>query len=274
MADQRHPNKYPPLDRRLPSFTSLSGTMESPPQIRRISMHEEHSDDNSQSLRRQLDVRDQIIASLRTEQSRTQAICDRLDTKSQVMDRELSTLVEEKTELRKQVSSLSIQVEKLTRDKEALQNQSQADAAQWRQIMSMSSKLQMQSVEETRHFNSEREAWARERKDLESRLGLSSAPSGGSAALQRIDTSEGSDVSTSLETPHRTLSLTSVPEEQIQLEINALRERCRELEESLSSILKESASIERAGNLIREARRRLGASCEAGDDSERKRVRS
>lgn len=273
MADPRNVNTYSPLDRRLPSITSLSGNADSPSHIRRMSMHEDLSDESPHSLRRQLDVRDQIIASLRAEQSRTQAICDRLDTKSQVMDRELAALVEEKTELKKQVSSLSIQVERLTRDKEALQNQSQADAAQWRQIMAMSSKLQMQSVEETRQFNSERDAWARERKDLESRLGLSGAGSS-SGVLQRIDTSESSDVSTSIEPSHRTLSLTDASEERIQLEINALRERCCELEELLSNILKESASIERAGKMMKEARRRVGASGEARDNGERKRVRS
>lgn len=274
MADARNSSKFSPHDRR-PHSLSSGGNTDSMSHVRLLSMHDDRFHENSQSLRGQLEIRDQTISSLRAEQHETQAVCDRLQTKSQVMDRELATLIEENAELRKQVSSLSIQIENLTREKEALQNQSQADAAQWRQIMAMSSRLQMQSVEETRRFNSERESWIRERSDLESRA--ISAHFGGSSVLQRIDMAEDSDASSSITPLHRSLSLALGPENQAQRDVNSLRERCRELEVILTSILKESVGVERAAKFLKEARRRLETSGEAindDDDGERKRMRS
>lgn len=242
---------------------------------RRASLHEASTDELTQSLRQQIATRDHTIASLRVEQGRIQSVCDQLDTKSQVMDRELAALSEERSELRKQASALAIQVEKLTRDKEQLQNQSQADAAQWRQIMSMSSKLQMQNVEEARRFNADREAWAHEREQLGQKITVLQ----GRNVLQRIDTQTSSDTSMSLESPRRTLSRTisSMSEDQLRQEVSTLRERCQELEELLSSVLREAASIERTGNLLREARRRLTSATPTDDrvaEGDRKRPRA
>lgn len=279
MSDSRRPpGQSSPHSYRLPSLSSISGDVNRSGgsiQARRASLHEAPSDDLAQSLRQQIASRDHTIASLRVEQGRVQSVCDQLDTKSQVMDRELAALTEERSELRKQASALAIQVEKLTRDKEQLQNQSQADAAQWRQIMSMSSKLQMQNVEESRRFNLDRETWAREREKLEQRITTLQ----GGGVLQRIDTQGSSDTSMSLETPRRTLTMTvsSMSEDQLRQEVASLRERCQELEELLSAVSKEAASVERTGVLLREARRRLAPTMiieERTAEGERKRPRA
>lgn len=248
---RRQPRHSPPLPFQLPSFSSISGSMShqgNSPRARRESAHDA-SVDIIQAMRQQISARDQSIAILRSEQDRTQSRYEALETKSQVMDHEVAVLTEEKADLRKRVNSLANQVERLNRDKEELQNQSQADAAQWRQIMSMSSRLQMQSVEESRRFNADREAWSRERQRLENRI---IELSGG--AVQHVEPSESTGSPLEL---GRTLTLTSMSDDQLRQEVVGLRERCKELEELLSAVVKESASIERAGVLIREVKRRM-----------------
>lgn len=218
------------------------------PRARRESGHDA-SVDMIQTMRQQINARDQSIAMLRSEQDRTQSRYEALETKSQIMDNEVAVLTEEKAELRNRVNSLASQVEKLNRDKEELQSQSQADAAQWRQIMSMSSRLQMQSVEESRRFNVEREAWSCERQRLENRI---IELSGG--AIQRVESTDSAGSASEL---GRTLTVGSMSDDQLRQEIVGLRERCKELEELLSAVVKELASIERAGMLIREVKRRM-----------------
>lgn len=218
------------------------------PRARRESGQESPAD-IIQTMRQQINARDQSIAMLRSEQDRTQSRYEALETKSQVMDHEVAVLTEEKAELRKRVNSLANQVERLSRDKEELQNQSQADAAQWRQIMSMSSRLQMQSVEESRRFNTERETWTRERERLEySILELS----GG--VVRREITGDSTSSTSEL---RQSLTVTSMSDDQLRQEVTGLRERCKELEGLLSAVVKECASIERAGVLIKEVKRRI-----------------
>ena len=241
--------------RQLPSFSSLSDHIHqqssAADHARRQSIHDSPSSDAVQALRAQLQARDQTVAMLRAEQDRMQAVHEQLEAKSVVMDRELAALTEERAELRKEANALLVQVERLTEEKELLQQQSRADAAQWQQIMSMSSRLQMQGVEETRRFNSDREAWAREREKMEQKiLGLQ----GG--ALQRIDTGDGSSVSFDL---RKRLTLSSMSDDQLRQEVGSLRERCSELEEMISAVVGESASIERTGNLLREVKRRISS---------------
>lgn len=232
---------------RLPSFSSLSSNVGPPTnttQAQGGGIYDSVSKDPGQALRQQLHV-------LKAEKDRFQALYEQLETKSYIMDRELAALNEEREELRKQARSLASQVEDLLKEKERLQHQSQADASQWRQIMSMSSPLQMQSVEETRRFNAEREAWIRERTMLMRRLSGMQSPT-----LYRTDTGESSSVSSDL---RRTLTLSSMDDDQLRQEVNSLRERCTELEELLTAVVKESASIERTGNLLREVRRRVAS---------------
>lgn len=228
----------------------------SSPQARR-EQGQEGSADIIQTMRQQISARDQSIAMLRSEQDRTQSRYEALETKSQVMDHEVAVLTEEKTELRKRVNSLANQVEKLSRDREELQSQSQADAAQWRQIMSMSSQLQLQSVEESRRFNFEREAWARERERLEHRILELSGEE-----VRRVDTDSASSTSEL----RRTLTVASMSDDQLRQEVAGLRERCKELEGLLSAVVKECASIERAGVLIKEVKRRIMSAEDRGEE--------
>ena len=263
----------------LPSFSSLSGNVgraETAPHLRQAQVPNSPSNDISYPSRQQIESRDQTIEALRVEQSRIQAVCEQLQTRSQVTKRELATLIEEKSELDKQALSLRGQVEELSRDKEQLQNESQANASQWRQIMAMSSKLQMQSVEETRRFNSDRQTWAQEREKLEQRLlNLQSGQ-----MLQRTDTQESSDTSISGDPSRRMMSMTitSMSEDQLRLEVDVLRERCQELEHTLTTLLKESSNVERVAGVFKEVRARMAVTRSPTSDKldvgDRKRPRS
>lgn len=257
---RRHSGQSPTSPFHLPSFSSISGNINrasASPRARRESGLES-STDIIHNMRQQIDARDKSIAMLRSEQDRNQSRYEALETKSQVMDHEVAVLTEEKTELRKRVSSLTNQVETLSRDKEELQNQSQADAAQWRQIMSMSSRLQMQSVEESRRFNTEREAWVCERERLEHRILELTGEE-----VQRVNTA---DSSSSTSEVRRNFTITSLSDDQLRQEVAGLRERCKELEGLLSAVVKEGASIERAGVLIKEVRRRIMSAEPRGDE--------
>lgn len=252
MDGSRRPSgQSPPSPFSLPSFGSISGNashQSTSPPARRDSIHDT-SVDLIQTMRQQINARDQSIAILRTEQERAQSRYEALETKSQVMDHEVAVLTEENGELRQRINSLASQVERLTQDKEELQNQTQADAAQWRQIMSMSSRLQMQSMEESRRFNAEREAWTRERGRLEQRITELSG-----YAVQWSKAGENFGGSPGL---HWTSTVSSMSDDQLRHEVIRLRERCREFEELLTAVAKESASIERADVLIREVKRRM-----------------
>jgi hypothetical protein len=109
---------------------------------------------------------DQLLAAF----SRSQIRCTTLDKKSQVSDHEINTLSEDKARLQQQVEALETQVEELSQAKEEARRQLSTDGAQWQRIMAMSSQLQARSVEETRQFRSDREAWERDRDGLQSRI--------------------------------------------------------------------------------------------------------
>lgn len=256
---RRQPGLNSPSSFRLPSFSSISSNVSpssSTQQGRRGSVHESQVDTGM--LRQQIVARDHTISGLRREQEQLQASMLRaqsryeaLETKSQVTDHEMAAVSEEKNRLKQEVVTLATQVEQLTQEREELQNQARADGAQWRQIMSMSSKLQMQNVEESRRFTADREQWMKEREKLEQRI--NELEEGGTGQQDSPATLEMS------QDLGRTLTLSSMSEEQLRQEISGLRQRCQELEEYLKAVMKESASIERTGTLLKEVRKRMSA---------------
>lgn len=246
-----------PTSFRLPSFSSISSNVSpvagAQPNYRE-STHESPVEPGM--LRQQLIARDHTINNLKREHEqlqssmmRAQSRYEALETKSQVTDHEMAAVSEEKNRLKQEVAVLATQVEQLTLEREELQTQARADGAQWRQIMSMSSKLQMQNVEESRRFTADREQWAKDREKLEQRINeLEGGSPAGTDSLLALEVSQELG---------RSLTLSSVPEEQLRLEVLGLRQRCQELEELLKAVMKESASIERTGTLLKEVRKRL-----------------
>lgn len=234
-----------PSQNQMPSSSSLSSHVDESTRAahgHRASTHD-YSGDNTSALIEQIQSRDRTIAILRVELERLQTLCEQLEIKARVMDREHVNLKNEILDLKTQTSLLAKQVEKLTQEKDHLYSQSQADAAQWRQIVDMSSRLQLQSVEETRRFNADRESWRKERDRLEEQLN---------------ELQDGTPRRTPVEdSVNASSDLTSLSDERVREEVSVLRERCTELEELLGSVLKESASIERTDTLMKEVRRRI-----------------
>lgn len=163
---------------------------------------------------------DQLLAAF----SRSQIRCSTLDKKSQVSDHEINTLLEEKVRLQQQVEALETQVEELSEAKEEARRQLTVDGAQWQRIMSMSTQLQARSVEETRQFRSDREAWERDRDGLQSRI----------QDLEAGRVMVGPSADATSVASDDILASTSL--EALREEIVRLRNRCAEMEGLLRNI--------------------------------------
>ena len=195
---------------------------------------------------------DQLLAAF----SRSQIRCNTLDKKSQVSDHEINTLTEEKIRLQQQVEQLESQVEDLIQSRDEKQKQSSADGAQWRQIMAMSSQLQMKGAEEARKYKAEREAWEADRSALEQRLRDLEVGSSSSTGKKRaLDTEEEGDAN----------NLPSMGG--MQQEILRLRQKCAGLERMLQDLSGETEEIDTAINAMNSIRERI-ASRKKQDDND------
>lgn len=238
----------------LPPFSSFSNQLDTNPEdahTRRV-LSPNTEPAILQSLRRQLNARDDTIADLQRAQdqlqaqlSRTQARFAAMEIKVQIGEREVVALNDAKLRLARHSEELGAQVEALTRQKHQLEQQVLADGAQWRQIMSMSSRLQLQSAEDARRFNAERQQWTEERGRLEMRLDqLAPIVAGRPRLWQPVSRATQSDW--------------SAADEQTSDEIRSLRRRCQEQEEILVSLVENVTTMERMTRLLGQARAQLG----------------
>ncbi len=197
---------------------------------------------------------DQLLAAF----SRSQIRCTALEKKSQVSDHEINSLTEDKLRLQQQVDSLESQVQDLIRSRDEATQQSTADGAQWRQIMAMSSQLQLQSAEESRRFRTEREAWTLERAGLQKRI---EELESGKEILSETKATSGST------TPVANNSiLTSGSVEELREEIVKLRRRCVELELMLQEVAGEAEQLDQAIDTMRSVRQTLASKKRPSDD--------
>ena len=188
---------------------------------------------------------DQLLAAF----SRSQIRCTALDKKSQVSDHEINTLTEDKIRLQQQVESLDAQVQDLMRSRDDLHQQSSADGAQWRQIVAMSSQLQLKGADDTRRFRLERETWERERASLRKQV-------------EELETGkenrpETTGVSGSTTPVANDSILTSDSVEVLREEIIKLRRRCAELELMLHDLAGEAEQIDNAITAMENVRKSL-----------------
>lgn len=160
--------------------------------------------------------------------SRSQIRCSTLDKKSQVSDHEINSLTEEKIRLQAQVETLEAQVEDLIKAKDEVHRQTTADAAQWRQIVAMSSQLQAQGAEEAKRYKSDRESWERDRGGLQRRI--TELESG---KLTLVDASRSADSGVSTSSGN---ILTSTSLETLRAEIVRLRSKCADMEVALQHL--------------------------------------
>lgn len=221
-------------------------------------MHSAHSS-HLQDLQHQISTKTLALQTLQQEHdqllaafSRSQIRCNALDKKSQVSDHEINSLTEEKVRLQQQVEALEAQVEELNHSREALQKQSTADGAQWRQIMAMSSQLQMKSAEETKNHKAAQDGWDREREELQSRIRdletkvAETSPS--RIAGSPHPTQESSD-------DGDVLDCTSV--ERLKGEIRRLRRHCSGLEATMRDVTGETEQLDQAMKAMANVRARL-----------------
>ena len=172
---------------------------------------------------------DQLLAAF----SRSQIRCSTLDKKSQVSDHEINTLTEEKLRLQQQVEALESQVEDLVIARDDAQRQATVNSAQWQQIMTMSSQLEVKGVDESKKYRAHREAWDRDRAGLQQRI--QHLETGRSDLL---NTAEASSVSQS--SSNHDDVLTSANLDVLRKEIVRLRNSCAEMETALRNIREKS----------------------------------
>ena len=172
---------------------------------------------------------DQLLAAF----SRSQMRCSTLDKKSQVSDHEINTLTEEKLRLQQQVEALESQVEDLVIARDDAQRQATVNSAQWQQIMTMSSQLEVKGVDESKKYRAHREAWDRDRAGLQQRI--QHLETGRSDLL---NTAEASSVSQS--SSNHDDVLTSANLDVLRKEIVRLRNSCAEMETALRNIREKS----------------------------------
>lgn len=102
--------------------------------------------------------------------SRSQTRCATLDKKSQVSDLEINELAEERSRLQNQIETLEQQVSELQQDRDDALKQSALNGSQYMQIMSMSSKLQAQSLLDAKKWKTDRDLWQDEKGKLLARV--------------------------------------------------------------------------------------------------------
>jgi hypothetical protein len=188
---------------------------------------------------------DQLLAAF----SRAQVRSSALEKKSQVSDLEINSLSEDKIRLQQQVETLEGQVEELMKTRDEVNQQSSADGAQWRQIMAMSSQLQIKGAEEARRYRLERDAWEREKAGLQKRIdefesGKDRLP--GTRAVASSMTPVAND---------EVLNSGSI--ESLREEVVKLRRRCEELESMLQDLEGEAEQIDNAITTMENVRKSL-----------------
>ena len=188
--------------------------------------------------------------------SRSQIRCSTLDKKSQVSDHEINSLTEEKLRLQGQVESLEVQVEELVKAKDEVHRQTTADAAQWRQIVAMSSQLQAQGAEETKRYRGDRESWERDRDGLQRRI---TELESGKSTL--VDTSHSVDSATSISSGD---ILTSTSLETLRAEIVRLRSKCADMEVALQDLRRVAEQMDQVMGEFANIRERINVQTRHG----------
>ena len=203
-----------------------------------------------QTLQREYDSLIQKLERQRTK-------CATLEKKFEVSDVEINTLTDEKEKLQSQISSLEHQVEELQQSRDEARRQLVANGAQYMRIMEMANRLQVQSVDDKKR-------WESEKSDLEQRIKIleEAMVTGQSSTEQSTTHAEGSSSSrpstsaTPVHHPQLTPSDSSSSTETINVlraEIGRLRLRTQTLESALQAMKDESTSIQLAARQLIES---------------------
>jgi hypothetical protein len=227
------------------------------------SMNQSVHNAHLQDLQHQISTKTLALQTLQREHdqllgafSRSQIRCSTLDKKSQVSDHEINSLTEEKIRLQAQVETLEAQVEDLIKAKDEVHRQTTADAAQWRQIVAMSSQLQAQGAEEAKRYRSDRESWERDRDGLQRRI--TELESG---KLTLVDTSRSADSGVSISSGD---ILTSTSLETLRAEIVRLRSKCADMEVALQDLTRVTEQMDQVMGEFANIRERINVQTRHG----------
>jgi len=232
--------------RTLPSPSSINypAAASGLPATYSLSMNQSVHNAHLQDLQHQISTKTLALQTLQREHdqllgafSRSQIRCSTLDKKSRVSDHEINSLTEEKIRLQTQVETLETQVEELLNAKDEVQKQTTADAAQWRQIVAMSSQLQAQGAEEAKRYKADRESWERDRDGLQRRI--TELESG---SLTLVDTNRSADSAVSVSSED---ILTSTSLDTLRAEIVRLRSKCADMEVALQDLRRVTEQMDR-----------------------------
>lgn len=197
---------------------------------------------------------DQLLAAF----SRSQLRCTALEKKSQVADHEINTLTEDKIRLQQRVEALEKQVEELVESRDQIRNQSTADMAQWRQIMTMSSQLQLKGAEEARQYKTDREAWEQERILLQNQIEALKS--------EKVVHSEQRLLSGRSIPGANDQALSSDSDGSLREELGKVRRRCAELGSILQDLNGEAEHIDSAVRTMERLRRALTGRQQRSED--------
>jgi chromosome segregation ATPase len=244
--------------RTLPSPSSINCPVSASvlPAAYSPSMNQSVHNAHLQDLQHQISTKTLALQTLQREHdqllgafSRSQIRCSTLDKKSQVSDHEINSLTEEKIRLQAQVETLETQVEELLNAKDEVQKQTTADAAQWRQIVAMSSQLQAQGAEEAKRYKADRESWERDRDGLQRRI--TELESG---KLTLIDPSRSAGSAVSI--PSGDI-LASTSLDILRAEIVRLRSKCADMEVALQDLRRVTEQMDRVMGEFANIRERI-----------------
>jgi chromosome segregation ATPase len=256
----QHPNRTLPSP---PSAQYQSPGFAGPSQFSPAAVSAAHAS-HLQDLQHQISTKTLALQTLQREHdqllaafSRSQIRCSTLDKKSQVSDHEINTLTEEKIRLQQQVENLESSVEELVKSRDEVHKQSSADGAQWRQIMAMSSQLQMKGAEEARRYKADRDAWDEDRAALQRQIEeLESRPSK-SEGKRRSGSNPGSEDE----------SIEGGSMEAMREQIIKLRQKCASLELMLQELSGGTDEIDNAINAMTLIRQRIAGKKKEDDES-------
>ena len=187
-----------------------------------------HNDAPPQALQPE---HDQLLTALSTSQSH----CSMLEKESQISENKIDALIVEKRRLQQQLSALDNRADELGNSRNCAQKQSEAERAQWLQIVTMSSQLQAQGIDEVRKFSVCKESWECDRATLQRRI------QDLEAGKFSMENASESGASTTRITPDDNFA--SASSSALRAEIVRLRRICEEMETPLKDIEHETDQI-------------------------------
>lgn len=238
----------------FPNVTNLP-SMSPSPSVVQSSAQSTHIQD----LQHQVSVKALALQTLQREYDsllqkleRQRTKCATLEKKFEVSDAEINSLTDEKERLNGQVAMLEGQVEELLQSRDDTRKQLLANGAQYMRIMEMANRLQAQSAEDKRRWDSEKIELRKRIKVLEEAM----VTGGQRPTSQEQDAAFGTPTASGDDQVTAQTSETSASSETLKVlraEIGRLRLRTQSLETALQTMRGESIAIQEAARSLLES---------------------